>query len=108
VVPLVIFGVPWVIDIERRWGDIEAPPPNHDLFFPMFFYRFEFVEALKTAVVSFVKPPVLEDGDPMAVKFIGSIVEGLDGPGEHRSAANIKLIAILSECLAGLDGLLNP
>jgi hypothetical protein len=107
VIPLVIFGVSWISGFKRWRWDIKAPPPDHHLLFTVFFNSFEFVEPLESSIVSFVEPPGFDDGNPMAVEFISSIVEGLDGPSEHRGTADIELVAVLSECLACLDGFLD-
>lgn len=54
-----------------------------------------------------VESPILDDWDVVAIEFLSSIVEGLNGAGEDRSIAEIELIAILVQSLAGLNGLLN-
>lgn len=57
--------------------------------------------------MSFVEPPILDDWDVVAIEFLSSIVEGLNGPCEDRGIAKIELIAILVESLACLYGLLD-
>lgn len=57
--------------------------------------------------MSLVESPILDDWDVVAIEFLSRIVEGLNGAGEDRSIAEIELIAILVQSLAGLNGLLN-
>ncbi len=68
---------------------------------------FQFIEPLQCAVMPFIESPVLENRNVVAIEFLSSVVEGLDGPGEDRSVANIELISILLQRLARLDRLLN-
>lgn len=106
-VPLIVFGVSGIVEVELGRGDIEAPPPDLDLILAVFLYGFEFVESLQRAVVAFVESPVLDDGDVMAVELLCGVVEGLDGPGEDGGVADVELVAVLLQRLAGLDGFLD-
>lgn len=68
---------------------------------------FQFIEPLQCTVMPFIESPVLDNRNVVAIEFLSSIVECLDGPREDGSIANIELISILLQRLACLDGLLN-
>ena len=84
--------MPIIIDVESRWRDIVASPPNIDLVVAILLGSLSFVEALERTVMPFIKPPMLMVFNPVQVKLISDIVPSLDGSLENRCVAHVKLI----------------
>jgi hypothetical protein len=99
--------MPCIIFFKCRGRNIIASPPNLHLVLTMLLDSFQFVEPLECAVVSLIQSPIFDDRNIVTIELLCSIVEGLNGPGEDRSVGNIKLISVLLQRLAGLDGFLN-
>ena len=78
-----------------------------NLFLPMFFDCLEFIKSLQSPVVTFIKPPILNDWDVVAIYFVRSIVEGLDGTSQDRGIAEVELETILLEDFTSVDSLLD-
>ena len=78
-----IFGrMPLIVNGDLGWRNIVASSPDLDLLFTMLLYSFQFVQPLKSSVMSLVEPPVLDDRNVVTVDLISCVVEGLDGSGE--------------------------
>jgi hypothetical protein len=75
--------VPNIVVFQFGRRDIIASSPDLHLFLAVFLHSFKFVEALQCSVVSLVESPVLKHRNVMAIQFLGSVVEGLDGSGQH-------------------------
>ncbi len=103
----VVFRMSGIAILQLRRRNIIASSPYLNLFLAMFLNRFEFVQSLQCSIVSLIEPPVLDDGNVMAIKFLSGVVKGLDGSGEDGRIADIELISILLQRLACLDCLLD-
>lgn len=106
-VTLIMNRMSLIVDIQGRWRNIEAAPPKLYLLFPVFLDSFELVESLQSSIVSFVKPPVFNDRNVVAIKLVGAVVEGLYSPSENGSETDIELIAILLQGTASLHGFVD-
>lgn len=106
-IALILERMSFVAEFELRRRDIVASSPDLHLFFSVLFNSFKFVEALKSSVMSFIESPVLDHWDVVAINFVRSIVEGLNGASKDRGIADIKLVSVLSEGFSCVDGFLD-
>lgn len=82
-ISFVVFGLSLIVLLQFGRRDIIASPPDLHLFFAMLFDSLQFVETLKSSIVTFVQPPILDNRDIVAVNLISCIIIGLDGSGQH-------------------------
>lgn len=99
--------MPFIINFKSWWRNIKASPPNLNLIFAVLLNCFDLVKTLQCSIMPFIKPPILYDRNVMAIKLISSIIECLNGSGQNRSIANVKLVAILIQGFTSLDGFLD-
>lgn len=103
----IINWVPFVTRVKDKGRCVIAPSPKLSLFLAMFFDCFDFIESFQGSVVSFIHPPVFDDGYIVAVELISSIIKCLNCSCEERSEAEIKLESILLQNSSGLYSLLD-
>ena len=85
---------------ERGRLDVEGTTPDEDLLLAVLLGGLGLVEALERAVVTLVEAPGLVDGQPRTVHLVKDDVQRVDGALEQRGVADVKVEALLLQCLA--------
>ena len=95
--------MPRVVGRERRRRDVVAAPPDFRLRLAVFRGGLRFVQPLQRAVVPFVQPPVLFDGNPEQVELVERDPARAHRALEHRRVGDVENEAGVAQQLTGRD-----
>ena len=91
-----------IVQHEGGRRDVVAPAPDFDLRLAVFRRRLRLVQPLQCAVVPFVQPPVVHDGNPHPVEHVEHNPQGPDGALEHGRVRQVDSVAAFSQKPAGV------
>ena len=94
-------GIARVGFLERRRGDVVAPPPDQHLLVAVLRRGLRLVQALQCPVVPLVEPPRVLHGDPHQVQLVQGDPQGADRPLEDRRERDVERESLGLEQLAG-------